>query len=106
MMGENPMKFYEEPPYYEKTILSDLQGGWQNLRQAVVENHPFPGSDKLLFHIDEAMSWESVRNLGQMRNTLLLIQNLALTNHAPEDVVEWIEDVADTLKELLENGVN
>ncbi|MFC1835506.1 hypothetical protein ACFL2Q_12340 [Thermodesulfobacteriota bacterium] len=55
------MKFYEEPPHYEKTILSDLQGGWGNLRQAVVENHPFLGSDKLLFHIDEAMSWESVR---------------------------------------------
>jgi hypothetical protein len=71
------MKFYEEPPLYQKTILSDLQGAWVNLRQTVVENHPFPGSDRLLFHIDEAMSWESVRNLSQMRNTLLLIQNLA-----------------------------
>ncbi len=99
------MKFYEEPPGYEKTILSDLQGGWGNLRQAVVESHPFPGSDKLLFHIDEAMSWESVRNLSQMRNTLLLIQNIAQTNGAPDDVVEWIEDVVETLKELLESGV-
>ncbi len=98
------MKFYEEPPGYEKTILSDLKGGWGNLRQAVVENHPFPASDKLLFHIDEAMSWESVRNLRQMRMTLLLIQNLANTNGPPDEVVEWIEDVADTLKELLESG--
>jgi hypothetical protein len=99
------MKFYEEPPGYEKTILSDLQGGWGNLRQAVVESHPFPGSDKLLFHIDEAMSWESIRNLSQMRNALLLIQNIAQTNGAPDDVVEWIEDVVETLKELLESGV-
>ncbi len=50
------MKFYEESAHYEKTILSDLQGAWGNLRQAVVENHPFPESDRLLFHIDEAMS--------------------------------------------------
>ncbi len=100
------MKFYEEPPNYEKTILSDLQGAWGNLRQGVVENHPFPGSDRLLFHIDEAMSWESVRNLSQMRNTLLLIQNLAHTNNAPDDVMEWIEDVVETLKEALESGSN
>jgi hypothetical protein len=99
------MKFYEEPPGYEKTILSDLQGGWGNLRQAVAENHPFPGSDRLLFHIDEAMSWESVRNLIQMRNTLLLIQNLAQTNQAPDEVIEWIEDVVDTLKEALDEGI-
>jgi len=100
------MKFYEEPQGYEKTILSDLQGGWGNLRQAVVENHPFPGSDRLLFHIDEAMSWESVRNLSLMRSTLLLIQNFAQTNGAPDEVIEWIEDVVETLKEVLESGVN
>lgn len=100
------MAFYEEPGHYVKTILSDLQGAWSNLRQAVVENHPFPDSEKLLFHIDEGMSWESVRNLGQMRNTLLLIQNLARTNEAPHEVTEAVEDVLDTLKELLESGVN
>jgi hypothetical protein len=100
------MKFYEEPPLYQKTILSDLQGAWGNLRQAVVENHPFPGSDKLLFHIDEGMSWESVRNLRQMRNTLLLIQNLAHTNNAPDEVMELIDDVLETLKEARENGIN
>jgi len=98
------MKFYEEPPHYEKTILSDLQGAWSNLRQAVVESHPFSGSDKLLFHIDEGMSWESVRNLSQMRNTLLLIQNLAQANQAPDEVTEWIEDVVETLKEALASG--
>jgi hypothetical protein len=100
------MKFHEEPPHYEKTILSDLQGAWSNLRQAVVENHPFPGSERLLFHIDEAMSWESVRNLSQMRYALLLIQNLAHTNPAPNEVMEWIEDVVETLKEALDNGIN
>lgn len=99
------MKFYEEPPGYEKTILSDLQSAWENLRQAVVESHSFAGSDTLLFHIDEAMSWESVRNLSQMRNTLLLIQNLAQTNQAPDEVIDGIERVVETLKELLESGV-
>ncbi len=44
---------------YIKTSLSDLQGAWENLREAVVNNFGFPNSDKLLFHIDEAMSWET-----------------------------------------------
>jgi len=57
------MGFQTEPTSYEKTALSDLQGAWIGLREAVVYDFGFPDSDKLLFHIDEAMSWESVRNL-------------------------------------------
>jgi hypothetical protein len=29
------MVFYQEPPHYEKTILSDLQGSWTLLREAM-----------------------------------------------------------------------
>lgn len=94
------MTFYEEPTHYEKTILSDLQGAWSNLRQAVVEKHPFPESGRLLFHIDEAMSWESVRNLSQMRTTLLLIQNISSMNPVPEEVIEWVEDILDIMQEM------
>ncbi|GMR16388.1 MAG: hypothetical protein BMS9Abin31_0721 [Gammaproteobacteria bacterium] len=78
------MAFITEPPGYEKTALSDLQGAWGNLRDAVVENFGFPDSDKLLFHIDEAMSWESVGNLKIMKTTFILIQNIALQANAPE----------------------
>lgn len=52
------MVFITEPTGYEKTAISDLQGSWGNLRDAVVDNFGFPGSDKLIFHINEAMSWE------------------------------------------------
>jgi len=31
------MAFDKELVGYEKTVLSDLQGAWQNLREAVVE---------------------------------------------------------------------
>ena len=55
--------FDTEATGYEKTAISDLQGSWGNLRDAVVEKFGFPDSERLLFHIDEAMSWESVRNL-------------------------------------------
>jgi len=37
------MSFYTKPTGYEKTIVSDLQGAWQNLREAVVENAGFKG---------------------------------------------------------------
>ncbi len=57
------MAFNEEPEGYEKTTLSDLQEAWENLRSAVLEYHPFPESDRLLFHINEGMSWESNPNL-------------------------------------------
>jgi hypothetical protein len=49
------MTFYEEPTHYEKTVISDLQGAWENLRRTVVEHHPFPESEWLLFHVDEGM---------------------------------------------------
>lgn len=71
------MGFAKEPSGYNKTALSDLQGAWSNLRETVVDNFGFPNSDKLFFHIDEAMSWECVRNLKLMKETLLLAHNIA-----------------------------
>lgn len=95
------MPFITEQTGYEKTAISDLQGAWHNLRDAVVENFGFPDSDKLLFHIDEAMSWESVRNLNNMRKTFILVQNIAIQANAPEEVIEWVNDVRDSLDEAV-----
>ena len=95
------MTFYEEPTGYTKTVLSDLQGAWQNLRDAVVEAHPFAESHRMLMHIDEGMSWENVRNLDNMRKTLLLIQNIAVQSETPKEVLEWIEIVRSDLDEAL-----
>jgi hypothetical protein len=47
------MKFIREPTGYTKTAISDLQGAWSLLRDQVVSEFGFEGSDKLLFHIDE-----------------------------------------------------
>lgn len=96
------MTFYEEPKHYLKTIFSDLQGAWESLRVTVADHHPFSESDRLLLHIDESMSWESVRDLDQMRKTLLIIQNIAAMNDTPEEVIENIEDIMDILKEIPE----
>ena len=96
------MSFITEPLGYEKTAISDLQGSWGNLRDVVVENFGVPGSDKLLFHIDEAMSWESVRNLKLMESTFILVQNIAIQTKAPEEVAEWIDDVRESLNAAFE----
>jgi hypothetical protein len=77
-----------------------LQGAWQNLRDEVVEARPFPGWDKLLFHIDEGMSWESVRNLEQMRKTLLMIHNMAARSEVPDEVTKWIKIVRENLDQV------
>lgn len=47
------------------------------------------------------MSWESVRNLDSMHNTLLLIRNIAANARAPEDVLENIELVSEDLDSIL-----
>jgi len=82
------MGFKTEPTGYEKTALSDLQGPWINLRESVVENFGFQDSDKILLHIDEAMSWGSVRNLKHIKEILLIIQNLAMQAESLDEVME------------------
>ena len=94
------MSFPTEPTAYEKTALSDLQGAWISLREAVVDNFGFPDSDKLLFHIDEAMSWESVRNLNRMKSTLLLVQNIISQTDTPEEIKECLIGVRGSLEEV------
>ena len=96
------MAFPTESSGYEKTILSDLQGAWTLLRNSVVDTGGFDGWSRALFHIDEAMSWESVRNLGRMPPLLLIIRNLCLQGGAPEEVMETIEAVHDILHEVIQ----
>ena len=96
------MGFDIEPTGYEKTILSDLQGAWQCLRQEVAGNPGFDGWDQVLFHIDEAMSWECVRNLRQMNKTLVLVRNLIQRGKSPEGVLECLESVNERMAETLE----
>jgi hypothetical protein len=91
------MSFPTEPIGYEKTVLSDLQGAWGVLRCA-----GFEGWDRAIFHLDEAMSWETVRNLDRMPKLLLIIRNLCLSGGAPEAVIENIKDVEDILTDVQE----
>lgn len=95
------MPFIEESSGYEKTILSDLQGAWSVLRDSMVDAAGFEGWDRALFHVDEAMSWESVRNLKRMPPLLLIIRNLCVQGKAPQDVLENIQDLDEILKEVL-----
>ena len=96
------MPFIKEHSTIHKTALSDLQGAWQVLRHEVVNAHPFKDSDRLLFQIDEAMSWESVRDLKYMRKTLLIIKNLAVQGNAPSEVIDSICYVQDNMEEVLQ----
>ena len=95
------MGFTTEPTSYAKTAISDLQGAWISLRDAVVDDFGFPDSDKLLFHIDEGMSWESVRNLNQMKSTLLIVQNIISQSDAPEEIKKCFVAVRESMEEVL-----
>jgi hypothetical protein len=96
------MAFEKEPGSYEKTVLSDLQGAWQNLRDEVVAGAGFPNRERVLFHIDEAMSWESVRNLQAMHSCLVLVRNLLGQDDVPEALNEYLQGVKGTNGDILD----
>ncbi len=101
------MPFIQENTGYEKTILSDLQGAWILLRDSVAHAAgEFEGWDRALFHIDEAMSWESVRNLRGMPPLLLIIRNICSQGQAPQEILGNIRDVDEVLKEVLSEFAN
>lgn len=54
----------------------------------------------MLFHIGEAMSWETVRYLERMDPLVVLIRNLALQGDAPTEVIESITEISEILKEV------
>jgi hypothetical protein len=94
------MGFKPEPSGYGKTIMSDLQGAWQVLRDDVVAAHRFPDHQRILFHIDEGMSWESVRDLDKMRAALLLVKNLAAKRTVRKGIRRSVEEVWGILDEV------
>ena len=96
------MAFEKESSGYEKTVLSDLQGVWQNLRDMVVEHAGFAGWERALLHIDEGMSWESVRNLQYMSRCLHLVRNILVQGDAPDEVTFWVEEVKRVMDETLQ----
>jgi hypothetical protein len=95
------MAFEKEPGSYEKTVLSDLQGAWQNLRDEVVAEAGFPNWERVLFHIDEAMSWESVRNLQTMHNCLVLVRNLLGQKEVPDVLDDYLQGVNELMADAL-----
>ena len=96
------MSFEKEETGYTKTAISDLQGSWILLRDQVVEEFGFEGSDRLLFHIDEAMSWECVRALNQMKPIILIIDNIARQTGASDEIKELIGNVRENYEGALE----
>ena len=91
------MAFDKESPGYEKTVLSDLQGAWQSLRDTVVEHAGFTGWEPVLLYIDEGMSWESVINLRYMNKCLLPVRNILAQGDVPDEVALWVEEVSRVL---------
>lgn len=95
------MNFYTELTGYEKTIISDLQGAWENLPEAVVDDAGFEEWERILFHIDEAMSRESVRDIERMQSTFMVIRNIAAKAKIPDTLTHWLQEVSMILDNVL-----
>ena len=68
----------------------------------MAEQPGFPNWERALFHIDEAMSWESVRNLQAMHRTLVVVRNLLSHDEVPEEVRIRLDDVNVAMEEMLQ----
>jgi hypothetical protein len=95
------MSFTAERTGYKKTILSDLQGAWEVFRQSVLDSGGFENSDRVLFHTDEAMSWETVRNLNRMPPLILIIRNLCMQSGVSGEILRNLEGITNILEETL-----
>lgn len=95
------MSFQSEPTHYAKGILPDLQGTWSCLRQAIVDLPSSEIQHRLIFHMDEGMSLESVRDLNQMQKSLLLITNIVRQENLTQEITEYVEDIHAILDDLL-----
>ena len=95
------MSFTTEPTGYQKTILSDLQGAWLIFRESVAGSGGFENWDRVLFHTDEAMSWETVRNLNRMPPLVLIIRNLCIQGGASSEIMLNLEEITNILEETL-----
>ncbi|RLC21250.1 MAG: hypothetical protein DRH93_12110 [Deltaproteobacteria bacterium] len=96
------MNFQTTPTGYEKTIVSDLQGAWSIFREAVAATGGFKGAGDVLFHTDEAMSWEVVRSLKLMPPLILTIRNLCNQGKAPEEILQYLNMINEILEKTLE----
>ena len=94
-------KFYTEQSGYVKTSLSDLQGAWENFKSVLLEQHPFEGSERVIFHTQEAMSWEIVRDLHKMKDLYLLIKNIISKSSCSEKFQEELDDILICLGEAI-----
>lgn len=71
-----------------------------HLSRAKARSYWFPGLGPVVFHIDEAMSWETVRHLERMEPLLVLIRNRAVQGQAPEEIMAALEDIMDIFQEV------
>jgi len=91
--------FNTTPESYTKTIISDLQGSWECLKNVVIHEYE-EDCNELIFHINEAMSWESVRDLNHMQKIFIIIRNLLQEKGNRGEVFDIIEDLSEQLKEI------
>jgi hypothetical protein len=104
------MVFGTESAGYEKTVLSDIQRAWQNFRESVVEQTGFPGWERALYYIDEAIHWELVSNHQYIDRCRCLVRNVLMQGRVPEEVALCLDEVDGlmdgTLQSLREGEMN
>ena len=95
------MKLATEPNTCMYGIFSALETAWSHLRHAVLLLPQDELQCRLLFHIDEAMCWESVHDISRMINAFLWIRHYLRQARVLGDWIEPMEDIEILLHEIV-----
>jgi hypothetical protein len=67
----------------------------------VADSGGFENRERVLFHTDGAMSWETVRNLRRMAPLVLIIRNLCMQSGVTGEIMFNLEEISNILEETL-----
>ncbi len=95
------MAISKESTGFEKTIFSDLQETWEKLRDSVFRYSNFDGCNLAVLRINEAMSWEVVRDMERMGPLLADIGDVCVRGNADDDILDNIGKVDAALRKVL-----
>ena len=96
------MRYDIESTTYLESILSDLKITLSCLRDTIFKLPVSNIRDRLLFHINEAMNLDSVRDLPRIQYAFLSIKNIVQQENMTGELLDFIDDIYVLLDEVFE----
>lgn len=91
-----------EPMPYLEAIFSDLKITFSCLRDVVFKLPQSNIRSRLLFQLNEAISFESIHDFSRMKNAFLLIKTIVWQEKLSGELLDWIDDLEVCFSDISE----